>query len=212
MSMFDEFAAAFPADPLFTSRVNEPDLTAYCGRVLEVAVPSELRSFWREIGSGYFGDRMLYFFGDDQKNLPRDSFKIWNEKDFWRLVYPAPKQGGPVFFAETCFGDQLGFRWESGECLFVLFVVDTFEAFVVAKNGAELFEMVLGDRYALVDIERHSGVVSQLGELPPGMHYAPLLSPMLGGTGVSENFCVETPNVHLRTAIETYRTKRPVRV
>src|SRR5687768_12541077 len=116
-----------------TFSVDEAQLVSYCETQLGVRVPAEVCALWKEIGSGYFGNRVLYVFGDEARAQPRDSFVTWNTKDFWKLVYPAPSLGGPVFFAETCFGDQLGFRWQDGDCLYVLLAIDTFEAFVVAR-------------------------------------------------------------------------------
>ena len=157
---------------------------------------------------GYFGDRVLYFFGDGAGE-PRESLLDWNRKDYWRDVYPVPRDGGPIFFAETCFGDQLGFRREdSGELVYILFSVDTFDAFCVARGEGHLFEEVLTNRYALLDDHRYDAVRAALGLLPAGMHYAPLLSPLVGGEGSADNFCLETPNVHFRTAIATYVAQR----
>ena len=48
-------------------------------------------------------------------------------------------------------------------------------------------------------------MVRRLGELPPGMHYAPILSPLAGGTRDPDNHHFETPNVHLRTSIAMYK-------
>lgn len=129
----------------------------------------------------------------------------WNEKDFWRDIYPPPSEGGPVFFAETCFGDQLGFRWEDNQCTYIVFCIDTFEAFLISRDGAELFNTVLADRMALVDPAHYGSACARLGTLPLGMHYAPIVSPMLGGAGEANNFCLETPNVHFRTAVATYK-------
>ncbi len=201
---FERFSNVFPREPATHKPVDVRLLLQFIDD-LQVNVPQELVEFWEIQGSGYFGARDLYFFGDGRESQPRDSFQVWNAKDFWVDVYPRPADGGPVFFAETCFGDQLGFRWEKGACIYTLFSVDTFDAFVVAASGRELFEQVLVDRSALVDPDRLKAVERSLGPLTPGMHYAPLVSPMLGGDGSADNFAFETPNVHFRTAIETYK-------
>jgi hypothetical protein len=202
---FAAFEKAFPPEGGRGLRVNADELRSFVKQELRVSVPAELYDFWVIMGSGYFGRRDLYFFGDGHRVQARDSFQEWNTKDFWADVYPPPSEGGPVFFAETCFGDQLGFRWESSRVNFVLFTVDTFDAFVVAQDGQDLFARVLCDRFALVDKERLEMVSAQLGELQTGMHYAPIVSPMLGGDSSPGNFSFETPNVHFRTAVQTYR-------
>ena len=69
-----------------------------------------------------------------------------------------------------------------------------------------LFTDVLVDRYAFTDPERTQGVVKRLGQLPPGQHFAPIVSPFVGGSGRPDNFMIETPNVHLRTAIAEYKS------
>jgi len=202
--MFEKFSLAFPSVTNVKNTIDTRALINFVETELGVSVPREVIAFWEDIGAGYFGDKVLYVFGDESVKQPRDSFKDWNKKDFWQLVYPSPKDGGPVFFAETCFGDQLGFRWDGDQLIYILFCVDTFEAFAVAENGTELFEYLLSDRHALLDKQRFIAVHERLGPLQNGMHYAPIVSPMLGGQGDVENFCFETPNVHFRTAISNF--------
>ncbi|MFZ6744682.1 hypothetical protein ACO0LC_15790 [Undibacterium sp. JH2W] len=202
--MFENFSMAFPSEGNVKNIIDVPGLVKFVETELVVHVPAEVVAFWERVGAGYLGDRVLYVFGDGITSQPRDSFQEWNKKDFWRAVYPTPQQGGPVFFAETCFGDQLGFRWDGERFVYVLFCVDTFDAFTVAENGTELFAHVLSDRYALLDEQRFEAAIKMLGPLRTGMHYAPIVSPMLGGSGDASNLCFETPNVHFRTAIATY--------
>ncbi|MFJ2990798.1 SMI1/KNR4 family protein [Collimonas sp. NPDC087041] len=207
--MFESFFKAFPREGEHSAPIDAASLADRVQAELGCPVPEELKKFWEVSGSGYFGDRVLYFFGEAGKDSPRDSLLDWNKKDFWRSVYPSPKDGGPIFFAETCFGDQLGFRREKGgKLIYVLFSVDTFDAFSVARGEGRLFSEVLNNQYALLDEPRYDAVRSALGLLPAGMHYAPILSPMLGGSGSADNFGTETPNVHFRTAIATFLAKR----
>ncbi len=201
--MFEKFKSAFPAEQSKIS-VDTHSMTRFAGEKLRVKVPAALVSFWDELGSGYFGDRMLYFFGDEVAMRQRDTFQEWNTKDFWSKVYPSPHEGGPVFFAETCFGNQLGFRWEGEQLVYVLFCIDTFEAFVIAGSDNEFFDEVLGDRYAFEEKDRVHEIRNALGALKDGMHYAPLVSPLVGGENKVGNICMETANVHFRLAIATY--------
>ncbi|TAL21348.1 MAG: hypothetical protein EPO01_11445 [Aquabacterium sp.] len=199
--MFDGFLKAFPVEEK-TQKVNVSVLKDYIEGFCGVMIPPQLLTFWEMIGCGYFGRRSIYFFGSEP-DAPRESLQDWNGKDFWRKIYPPAIDGGPVFFAETCFGDQLGFRWDDGRCKFLLFCVDTFDAFVVATDGRELFDVLLTDQYALMDERRYLEVRSKLGGLEAGMHYAPIVSPVLGGSGEAINFAFEKPNAHFRTALAT---------
>lgn len=167
--------------------------------------PDELVSFWQQVGAGYFGQRILYFFTDSEHEAVRDSLVTWNKKDFWREIYPPAIQGGPIFFAETCFGDQIGFRLVEGQHIYILFCIDTFEAFVIAQSAQALFELLAQDRFALVDEARYNAVSQRLGGLQAGMHYAPLVSPLIGGGKDATGFAIETPNVHFRTALATWQ-------
>jgi len=210
--MFEAFLKACPPEAQPDPQFRPESVERYIADALKVAVPDALSAFWRACGSGYFGDRMLYFFGSDSAAAPRPSLAEWNGQTFWRVVYPLPEDSGPVFFAETSFGDQLGFRWEAGRCIFMLFLIDSFEAFVISDDGRHLFEEVLTDRYALVDRARHEAVRARLGALPAGMHYAPIVSPILGGSGDPGNFALETPKVHFATAIHAFSTGTALRI
>lgn len=204
INKFDAFLNAYPAEQASYS-VDSDKLKFFVEQTLGVEAPSLLIDFWRHLGSGYFGKKDLYFFGDGITEMVRDSFFDWNKKDFWSDIYPIPSEGGPVFFAETCFGDQIGFRWHGEKCMCILFCIDTFDAFVIANDLNELFSQVLIDRYSILDPKRLDIAHKALGELQPGMHYAPRLSPMLGGAEEISNFGFESPNVHFRTAIATYK-------
>lgn len=202
MEPFLRFFDVFPADeggtPILASR-----LVSRIHQEFGIDIPNGLHHFWDAVGGGYFGNREFFVFSESQISS-RDSAISWNKKDFWRRVFPAAKDGGPFFFAENSFGEQLGFRWETGRERIILFVVDTFESFVVAESFSELFENVLVSRDAITDTERLDAVRERLGRLPEGMHYAPIVSPMVGGSGDPSNFDNVTPNVHFRTAIATY--------
>jgi hypothetical protein len=129
----------------------------------------------------------------------------WNQADFWPDLLDAPGDGGPVFFAETCFGDQLGFRVEKGEDDAVHFAVDTIELFVVADRFSDLFTTVLSEPHALVDARRLERLRSKLSPVPDGMHYSPIVSPLVGGSDKTSNFHFESPNVHLRSSLAVYQ-------
>jgi hypothetical protein len=115
----------------------------------------------------------------------------------WRAVYPPASSGGPIFFAETCFGDQIGWRNSEGVDTPVLFTPDTFETFVLAKSMSELFDRVLADPFAVVDPDRWGQVRAIHGELRPGNHYAPVVSPMVGGSDRPGNFMQLDAFAHL---------------
>ncbi|PHV37006.1 SMI1/KNR4 family protein [Janthinobacterium sp. BJB304] len=203
---YQAFLHAFP--PAQRVSADAGKLAAFTAHVLGVALPDDLAAFLRQVGGGYFGRNDLYFFGDGATPAPRDCLQEWNRQDFWTEIFPCPAEGGPVFFAETCFGDQLGYRHDGDSVLYLLFAIDTFESFVLAHSAQELFAQVLTERFALVDARRLQAVESQLGPLRQGMHYAPLVSPLLDGSGAADNFCQETPNVHFRTALAALHAAR----
>lgn len=202
--MYENFKNVFPAQKKLRMESAIDKIGNFCRQEFNVEFPADLAEALKHVGAGYFGKRDIYIFYEDGNPMPRDSFVEWNLKDFWRSIFPLPSDGGPIFFAETCFGDQLGFRMEKGQILYVLFLVDTFEMLVIAKSADEFFGNLMTERYALVDRDRLIAVEKKLGELKTGMHFAPIVSPLLGGKGNVENFCMETPNVHLRTACATF--------
>jgi len=197
--LFLDFSRAFPAND--ETENCYPHFAAAVGNAFGVRVPEELDEFWRVQGVGYFGRRELYFFKPVQ--TPRADLITWNREDFWASMMPSPREGGPVFFAENPFGEQLGFRWRGRKCEVILFIVDTMETFIVSEIS-ELFAHVLTSRDAITDVERLDKVRETLGVQPPGSHYSPIVSPMIGGSGSPANFQVETPNVHFRTALATW--------
>ena len=207
MTAYDRFLSTYPRDSDYSPTVDSVYLERFLEEQVRVCVPVELREFWLNVGSGYFGTRReLYFFGDGREPEPRDSLVQWTNKDFWEVVCPAPHAGGPLFFAETCFGDQIGFRWNEGAPYAILLTVDTFEAFIIANEFGLLFSEILSQPDQLIDPELLKGVVERLGPLPSGKHYAPIVSPLLGASGRPSNFHIESANVHLRTAIAMHET------
>lgn len=199
------FLRAFPPDPETHAAVDAESLSAEAKREFGVEVPPELKALWSTAGAGYFGRRALYIFGQHREPSYRASFVSWNLEPFWREIYPPATMEGPLFFAETCFGEQLGVRFGREGCVPMIFLPDTFEAFVGARTLREFFENVLVRRDAITDPDRLARVGAALGPLPVGKHYAPIVSPLAGGGDETENFHLETPNVHLRTAAATYR-------
>jgi hypothetical protein len=111
-----------------------------------------------------------------------------------------------VFFAENPFGECIGFRYEGDRALAVLLVVDVFESFVVADRFERLFDEVLVRRDAITDPVRLAAVTARLGRCPAGMHFAPIRSPLLGGTADADNFAIVTPDAHFEQAVAAYRS------
>lgn len=171
-----------------------------------VAVPDDMICFWNTVGAGYFGERELYFFGAVDTG-PRPSIIDWNRQDFWdTLLTTPPWDGGMFFFGETCQGlqlallqDERSFGAEQNSLVCCLFDVDTMRVYRVADSFRELMEDILVSRFAIVDEDLFMELSRRLGSLPAGMHYAPIISPILGGTLDPSNFHLETPNVHLQT-------------
>jgi hypothetical protein len=215
---FAKFLTVFPPEAKGLRPMDGEALAKAVTSRFRLPVPAALRRFWSEVGWGYFGDRTLYVFGEpdfcasgsggSDGPMPRDSLLGWNGKDFWddiAKVFPMDTRR-PFYFAETFDGVQLGHRYEAAGDRYTveLFVVDTFQAFVAADSFEELFRDVLVERAALGDPEHTGNMLRRLGPLPDGMHYAPIVSPLIGGTTDPANHHFETPNVHFRTSLATY--------
>jgi hypothetical protein len=203
--VFRGFTSAYP--PEACRSIDANGLRDAVEKELGVSVPATIVEFWKEVGSGYFGDRELYFFGDGSSQAPRDPLITWNSKDFWLEIFNVPELR-PIFFAETCFGYQIGWRSEKGRSVIELFSPDTFKVFSIADDVDDLFRRVLAVRYSLA---MPASLVKELGHLPDGMHFAPIVSPLVGGKQVLSNIHTETPNVHLRVSLATLKAVRESR-
>lgn len=191
-------------------QVDGQPLAANIERLFGMRVPKILADFWDEVGTGYFADRELYLFGQGHF-LGREGLVEWNSKEIWRTVYAPPSQGGPLFFAETCFGMQLGLLWEADEVTGYLLDLDTLAAYRVAKSCEELLQNVLSERFVFSDPELLAVMRTHLGLQPNGMHYAPIVSPLFGGTLSPENHHLEPANVHLQTSIASWQVIQQAR-
>jgi hypothetical protein len=201
---FVQFLAAFP--PLDCRPIEADALAADVRATFGVSVPADLVAFWREIGCGSFADGELFFFGRDDSES-RESIVGWNRQPFWRDVMAAPTEGGPLFFAESCFGDQLGFRYKpDGTCLPVLFALATVELYIMAPEFGKLFPEVLTERYAVTDPEHLTAAREGVGGLHPGHWYCPIVSPLFGGSAKPSNFMAMTPKTFATVTIAEWQT------
>lgn len=199
---FEAFLRAFPK----SSDVVVPNATRFrecISREFGIQVPRVLYQFWTEVGTGYFGhNRDLLFFGDDDGTPgKREGLVAWNSRPFFREIGPLPEAGGPLFFAETCFGVQIGMQRINGRMAAIFFDVDCYESFVLTSDIASLFKGPLADCAAITDPARLQRVMSHLGPLSLGQHYAPIVSPLVGGSDEVVNFSVQDPTVHFTTAV-----------
>ena len=205
---FKSFLAAYPPVPDQTQPIDGVSLAEAVEERFGIAVPGVLQLFWLRAGAGVFGGGELYIFGDLASGLPGPEIIEWNASPWWRSVYAAPGKGGPFFFGQTPFGDQLGFRWQDGVALPELFVPDTMEVFLLGKDLDELLHELLGSPGALCDLERLYRATQQCGIVPPGQHFVPDVSPLHGGT--DDSFHVETPQAHMTRAIADWKkTQKP---
>ncbi|MGD0018655.1 MAG: SMI1/KNR4 family protein [Candidatus Limnocylindrales bacterium] len=196
---FRSFLAAYPPIPGQTHPVDGVSLAEAIEERFGISVPAALQLFWLRVGAGSFGGGEIYIFGDAGSGLPGPEVLEWNAAPWWRSVYSPPKQGGPFFFGQTPFGDQLGFRWQGTVALPELFMPDTMEVFLLGRDLDELLGELLVAPGALCDSERLARAAKQCGPIPPGQHYAPDVSPLRGGT--DESFHVATAEAHMTTAI-----------
>lgn len=200
---FRPFRAAYPPDDRTHRRVDGERLARLITAEFGGPVPAKLVAFWSEMGVGYFGQRELYFFDDGEGGLPRPSIIEWNKKPFWAERWPEYRPGQLLFFAETCFGDQIGFSSHDDMFSVLLCCFDTGENYLVTQSFQTLFEEELAEPHFIYDPDRLAAIKEKLGPLPDGMHYAPIVPSLLGGSSHPRNYHFETPDVHLMTAIAT---------
>ena len=203
---FRSFLDAYPPAPGQTRPVDGVSLAEAIEERFGVTVPAALQLFWLRVGAGVFGGGEIYIFGDAGSTLPGPEVLAWNGAQWWRSVYAHPKDGGPFFFGQTPFGDQLGFRWQGNVALPELFMPDTMEVFLLGRDLDELLGELLVAPGALCDSQRLARATAQCGPLPPGGHYAPDVSPLRGG--MDESFHVDTAEAHVRKAITEWETTR----
>jgi hypothetical protein len=196
---YKAFLAAYPPTPGLTRAVDGVSLAEAIEEQFGIAVPAALQLFWLRVGAGVFGGGEIYIYGDAGSGLPGPEVLAWNAAPSWRSVYPPPKDGGPFFFGQTPFGDQLGFRWQSGVALPELFMPDTMEVFLLGRDIDELLGELLVAPGALCDAERLAKAVRQCGAIQPDQHYAPDVSPLRGGT--DDSFHVISAEAHMSSAI-----------
>ncbi len=208
MNRFEGVLRAFPPIRHTIQKLDTTQLARDVKDRFSVEVPAALIEFWTFVGAGYFGERELCIFGERRLEGGRDSLLEWNSSELWLGVFPPARQGGPLFFAETCFGEQIGFRWESNNCIPILFSVDTYESFVIGESVAAALEKTLADR-SLVEQDRVREIKRRLGELSFGMHFAPIVSPLVGGSSSPDNFDVVPAHLHFRTAVALHESLRP---
>jgi hypothetical protein len=122
------------------------------------------------MGAGYFGQRELYFFDDGEGGLPRSSIIEWNKKPFWAERWPGYRPGQLLIFAETCFGDQVGYSSHPDIFSVHLCCFDTAENFLVTQSFRSLFQETLAEQHAFVDPDTLAEVTESLGPLADGMH------------------------------------------
>jgi hypothetical protein len=196
---FKSFLTAYPPTPGQTKPVDGVSLAESIEEKFGVPVPGALQLFWLRVGAGVFGGGEIYIYGDAGSDLPGPEVIEWNAATWWRSVYAPPAKGGPFFFGQTPFGDQLGFRWHGNVALPELFMPDTMEVFLLGKDVDELLHELLAAPGALCDLERLHRASQQCGQVPPGMHFVPDVSPLQGGT--DDSFHVESPVSHVTRAV-----------
>jgi len=203
------FKRAFAADPDLTFKIDADETAMVLSASLGVEVPAKLVDFWGDVGGGYFGNRTLYVFGGETES--RDSVLEWNARDYWARLFPPARAGGPVFFAETCFGLQIGFRWENDAAVGCILDVDTLTMYSVEGRFDRMLDREFSERQSFYDPDLLDDVLRRLGPQKPGMHYAPIVTPLVGGLLSAENYQLEAPQSHLRRTIATWETLSDLR-
>jgi hypothetical protein len=203
---FRSFLAAYPPVAGMTRQLDGVSLAEAIEERFGIDVPGALQFFWLRVGAGAFGDNELYIFGDDTAGLPGPTILEWNSVAPWRPLYPEPSDGGPFYFAQTPFGDQLGFRWQKNVAVPELFVPESVESFVLAADLDELLCDLLVTPGALCESDGLAQARGQLGSIPPDQHYVADPSPNGKPAGT---FHVEPAEAHLTGAISRWRATMP---
>jgi hypothetical protein len=196
---FKSFLSAYPPAPGLTKPVDGVSLAEAIEEKFAITVPGALQLFWLRVGAGVYGNGEICIYGDPGSGLPGPEVIAWNGAPWWRSVYAPPAKGGPFFFGQTPFGDQLGFRWHENVALPELFMPDTMEVFLLGKDIDELLHELLAAPGALCDLERLHRATRQCGQIPPGQHFVPDVSPLRGG--MDDSFHIETPEAHVTRAV-----------
>jgi hypothetical protein len=199
---FRSFLAAYPPAAGLTQPVDGVSLAEAIEDRFGVAVPAALQLFWLRVGAGVFGDGELYIYGDVACGLPGPEVISWNAASWWRSVNAPANGGGPFYFGQTAFGDQLGFRWQGAVALPELLMPDTMQVFVLGADIDELLGELLVARGALCDSERLARASQECGPLPPGQNYAPKVSPLRDGK--DDSFDVMPAEAHVTKAISEW--------
>jgi hypothetical protein len=198
---FRSFLEAYPPVKGLTRPLDGVSVAEKVEEKFGIDVPGALQFFWLRVGAGLFGDGEIYVFGDESTLMPDPELMRWNALAPWRSLYPEPREGGPFYFAQTAFGDQLGFRWENKVALPELFLPETLESFVLAADLEELLCDLLVTPGALCESDRLVRARGDAGPISPGRHYVPDL---VNGKP-SGRFHIESAEAHVSAAIARWR-------
>jgi hypothetical protein len=198
---FRSFLDAYPPVKGLTRPLDGVSVAEKVEEMFGIDVPGALQFFWLRVGAGMFGDGELYVFGDESSLIPEPELLQWNTLAPWRPIYPEPRKGGPFYFAQTAFGDQLGFRWENKVALPELFLPETLESFVLAADLEELLCDLLVTPGALCESDRLVRARGDAGPISPGRHYVP---DRVNGKP-SGRFHVEGAEAHMSAAVARWR-------
>lgn len=105
-------------------------------------------------------------------------------------------------------GVQIGYRWEAGCPIGVLFDLDAFEMFRARGTFEDFLTRELAARDAVTDVTVLDPIKKALGRLTEGKHYSPFVSPRVGGSSSPDNYLIENRLVHLVTSSAIWKATK----
>lgn len=171
-------------------------------RHFHITLPDDLCGLLKRVGAGYSTQQELLVFGSERS--PR-SLVEWNHAISHLGIYPKPQNGGPLWLAENCIGMQYGVRKEGDQWIYIAFDPHTFETYKLANDAATFMVILFSDSELVALAGEIYPIREALGALHSTQHYAPYVSPLLGGSMNPSNWSIAPARVHLVLCYEEFK-------
>jgi hypothetical protein len=170
--------------------------------IFEVQIQEDIISGLSKLEAGYSGGHELLVFGGEESSRPLID---WNQRILGLGIYPLPKDGGPVFLAESAIGIQFGFRIEKGAVVFLMFDPNTFESYVIAESVEEFIYQIHEESFVTMD-GALTALLKENGPLKMGYHLAPFVSPLIGGSLDISNWGLAPAFAHIESSHAEFKS------
>jgi hypothetical protein len=81
---------------------------------------------------------------------------------------------------------------------------NSFDSFRLASSAGEFINIIMSDAELVTLCGTVYPLIDALGEVRPGYHYAPFVSPMFGGSMSPDNWSVAPVRAHLATCVAEF--------